>query len=181
MPIVLKPEELGPELAARAKEQPLVIDRGLRSGAMRGSGHLARVARRLGKVGVSGLYASSFRTHRIPSAEAGTRGGWSIHNATPYAGIIEEGARPHKVSAEGREAIRLWVVRKLLRWSMADAEVNVEAGEEIADRIIRKIEHHGQKPTYVVRDQMPQLVKWAAREVLYEIRKAASKPARGPG
>lgn len=40
--------------------------------------------------------------------------GKQVLNMAPHAGIIERGAKPHKVSAEGREALAAWV-RRVIR------------------------------------------------------------------
>jgi hypothetical protein len=45
----------------------------------------------------------------VQKDEAGAR----IENLAPHAGIVERGARPHKVSAAGVEALRAWVKRNL--------------------------------------------------------------------
>ena len=70
-----------------------------------------------------------------------------VFNTAPYAGIVEEGARPHNVNQEGREAIALWVRRKL---GVSDEEEI----EKIVEGICWKLKTHGQKPTYFVRNMI---------------------------
>ncbi len=41
-----------------------------------------------------------------------------LTNDQPYAGIVERGARPFKMSAEGRQALEAWVLRKLASGQM---------------------------------------------------------------
>ena len=68
-------------------------------------------------------------------------------NTAPYAWIVEEGARPHPVSQAGREAISLWVRRQML--------VNdPEEVQRIVEAIVNKLQHHGQKGTFFVRDAL---------------------------
>jgi len=77
---------------------------------------------------------------------------FSLINDAPYAGIIEAGARPHPVSEEGRESIRLWVSRHF----PGQTEQELDG---ITMAIVHKLRTKGQKPTWFVRDSMDKIVK----------------------
>lgn len=60
--------------------------------------------------------------------------GVSVINSAPYAGIIERGARPHGVNAEGREAIKRWVMRKLLSKATVAALGKAARGDAVKNQ-----------------------------------------------
>jgi hypothetical protein len=91
--------------------------------------------------------------------------GAHLLNDAPYAGIIEKGARPHTVSAEGRANIQRWVKRKL---QIADDK----EAEGIAWAIVKKIEKTGYKGTFAIQNSMEEFRQFAAEEVLAEVAKA---------
>lgn len=73
-----------------------------------------------------------------------------ITNSAPHAGIVEAGARPHKVNEAGIQALYEWVVRHGLGKDPKDQMSIVWA-------IAKKLEVNGQKATYFVRDSLPEL------------------------
>ncbi len=99
--IYLTAAELPRVLAAHEKTLPKAIQAGIRLAAERGRTHLMRQS----PVDL-GQYKNSWRVKE-------TGAGPTIINDSPHAGIIELGARPHKVSREGIEALTAWVLRKL--------------------------------------------------------------------
>jgi hypothetical protein len=111
----------------------------------------------------------------------------TLANSAPYAGILEHGARPHMVSPEGWLGIYEWVRRhrklfgfvgqsgrarkpkvgtKVVHKGLTDGGVGLDpvlAG--ITWAIAKKIAKEGRRPTYFVRDRLPQLTAYAAGEV----------------
>lgn len=138
--ISIKPSQVGKELATvQAKLQRVGM-----SAARAASYKLkAYLVRRVNDLGITdlGVYKNSFRVVAIP-------GGWAVKNEAPHAGIIELGARPHKVSMAGIIAIAGWVKRKL----------GISDGNEAMDvawAIAKKIEREGQAPRYVMLGALP--------------------------
>ncbi len=142
------------------------------------------------------------RTHmvpRTPTDQGQLRNSWRVdgqllRNTAPHAGIVELGARPHPVSKEGFLALVEWAKRHGLGGArrqfqrggrtriqgpqqafFAYGEWFVDAdapAAKVALGIVRKIRHHGQAPTYFVRDELPALTKIAKTEVERKLRKA---------
>jgi hypothetical protein len=112
----------------------------------------------------------------------------TLENNAPHAGIIEHGARPHPVSAEGFLNIFDWAWRHGMRGRSRSrrkkAETWVAPGYEIrffgneipaakaALGIVRKINREGQKPTYFIRNELPKLGRIMNAEVRKQLRKA---------
>jgi hypothetical protein len=94
-----------------------------------------------------------------------------LRNDAPYVGILDKGARPHPVSAEGRFAIERWAKRK---FGVSDEEA---AG--IAWAVARRIKREGQKPTYFARDATTLLGKLMADEANAAIVRVLSQKPRG--
>jgi hypothetical protein len=94
--VKVTPGRLGAFLKANALRQHKAFEQGVKTAKLRGVALLKQ--------------RTPVDTGVMKSAWASTKFG--IENDAPYAGIIERGARPHKVSREGREAIRKWVLRK---------------------------------------------------------------------
>jgi|FLYL01.1.fsa_nt_gi hypothetical protein len=181
--IHIKPEQLGRALRSRGREVRQAIEKGVKVGAHRGRTHLVAQTDKRG-ITDRGLFKASWKT-RTFSSKAQQRMGLehiaTIQNAAPYAGVIERGARPHKVSAEGRESIRGWVLRKMLghtsrelRALQRDADVAAEIEmqvDAIVEGIVRKLEHHGQKGKFIVQDSLDTLTDMAVQEVQRIIRR----------
>lgn len=79
-----------------------------------------------------------------------------VWNRAPYAGIVERGARPHKVSAAGREA--------LLRWAMRQMGLEEAEARKAVDAICFRLNKQGQKGQYVVRNQLKKVRQWLKEE-----------------
>jgi len=149
-----------------------------------------------------GMLTAAFRgqaylTKKSPVDRGELKNAWDVRktddgallmNDAPHAGIVEAGARPHEVNAEGVEAIYQWVKRKGLlgpapqrvrggRYSTAG-----EYGEAMAERdqqtwevvwaIIHKLKKEGQKPTWFVRDSLDTLRIFAMDEVCHQLEKS---------
>jgi hypothetical protein len=93
---------------------------------------------------------------------SGTAENTTVVNDAPHAGIVEAGARPHNVNAAGVEAIRSWVGRHFA--GMSDKEQ-----DGITWAIINKIKKYGQKPTWLVRNAMPDIEKFLKAEMEYQL------------
>jgi len=91
----------------------------------------------------------------------------SVVNDAPHAGIVELGARPHKVSKEGREAIKRWAMIKL---GLAEPEA-----ESASWGIAKTIEMVGQEGYYVMRDAIPKAVEFYKEELTRIIQKNRGK------
>ena len=166
MTTTIKPSQLGATLRADDKKRRRAVHVGLRRAAMRGKTHLVAETKRQGKVH-TGHFKAAWRVVRVDGQHAVDKrqgAGYAILNDAPHAGIIELGARPHPVSREGYEAIRRWVSRKLLGISAQMADENEEV-DAITRAIVRKLELHGQEPTYLVRESLPELRKMAGEEI----------------
>lgn len=121
-----------------------------------------------------------------------------LRNDAPHAGIVELGARPHKVSAEGWMAIYDWVVRHRQALGLVNAagrarrsrkgKTAVHPGLEgggvgldvefagITWAIVKKIGKEGQEPTYFVKGSLPLLLQAVEIEVEKAINEVAGKP-----
>ncbi len=173
--IRLTPQQLTAQIRKDAREFPRQIRRGLLKAAKRGE-------RLLGKampVGTTGHLKNAWEVEMV---------GNDVHlvNRAPHAGIMERGARPHKVSVEGQEQIRQWI-RKILKTRVASVarqrkayggedrgfgklRQNVKQNEadyieEILQGILWKIRTKGQEGRYIVKGSIPELQKYAQEEV----------------
>jgi len=104
---------------------------------------------------------------RSPVDQGQLRAAWrvdgeSLVNDAPHSGIVEMGARPHGVSAEGMQALKDWARRHGAK--------DDEEAEAIAWGIARKLRAHGQEPTFFVRDAMPELREQWRQEVVRMLR-----------
>lgn len=170
----------------------LAVNRGLRSAAHFGRAHLVSVTPK-----DRGMAKAAWKVHNGPiNARSATPAAW-VENSAPYIGILENGARPHAVSAEGQEAIFQWVLRNFRLVGsrmMGYAAVHgndlhedqkrrtfggVDGGETLARRITflicRKIRKYGTKPGFFIRDSMELLTRVAQREVERCLREDAQR------
>jgi len=168
--IDLRPEEVPGLLKRHAKEMPEAIARGAMAAAHRARTRLVRVS----PVDL-GQYKNSWA---IKDIKSGNVRNISVINDAPHAGIIELGARPHKVNAAGIEALKEWAKRHMLlaavksarryRGKKAKAELMSqidEAALRIAFAIAKKIEKRGQKGRFIVEKEMPTIQRWLAMEL----------------
>ncbi len=176
-----------PAALARGEERfARGLSRGLRMGAERGRGIIVK---------------------RTPTDLGQLRASWKVKasewvaeliNDAPTAGIVELGARPHKVSAEGWAAIYEWVRRhpeiygqKRARTQVSGtlaqlAEMGAFRGldpeiSSITWAIVKKINREGQKPTYFVRDSLDVLQQALVAEVERQLERAVSRQSGDAG
>lgn len=126
------------------------VDLAAYAAALRLKAYLMNVTDELG-ITDRGIYKNSFRVVKGPN-------GPLVENNSPHAPMVELGARPHKVSREGVEAIAAWVRRKL---GVKDSDEALG----IAYAISKKIEQHGMEGRYVMRDALPHAKRFFDEEL----------------
>lgn len=96
----------------------------------------------------------------------------SLENDAPYAGIVELGARPHPVSRAGIIAIWEWVYRHRAAMGFVTGSGRARGGLSVEKETLRiayaiaaKIRREGQRPTYFVRRELPELGNLSLYEV----------------
>jgi hypothetical protein len=180
---------MGAVFRAMAKRHPAAVRAGLRDGAERGR----TAMKRLTPVDLA-LMINAWEVHNQPY-------GASLDNTAPYAGIIEGGARPHGVSAEGRLAIRDWVMRNLEvgavkrgknagrarklssreRTAIKDNDPAAEyakAVDSVVFAICEKIRRKGTTGKFMVRNNLDKLGRWANQAVKAAIERELNNPPR---
>lgn len=104
--VTMTEAQLGARLRADAKGAPKAILRAMFSAAQRGKSFI------VGKSPVDrGILRNAWKVIRLSNAV-------ELTNDQPYAGVMERGARPFKISAAGRQALEAWVLRKLVSGEM---------------------------------------------------------------
>lgn len=92
--------KLGARIRADIKGSPKAVDRALFSALQRGKAFI------VGKTPVDrGILRNAWKVIRLST------GGAELVNDQPYAGIMERGARPFKISSAGLWALKGWVMR----------------------------------------------------------------------
>lgn len=167
MSIRVHPDDLANELLARFARMPEVIIDGLNEAANEGVAILARRTPR-----ATGSTAAQWRVRpgRAYRNQYG-RGGIlpEIYNGAPHVGVLEMGARPHPVSADG--------IAALTRWAQIQLGLDPVEAAAVARAIAWKIRKRGAKPTYFVRDSRPDLAAAMVRGVVKHLTKFAAGPA----
>lgn len=153
--------DLPGELQRREKAIRAAIGRGIRNGVRRGR---VLLVHRTPKD--TGLLKASWRDTTARSLDTVVT---EIFNTAPYAGIVEEGARPHGVSPEGRQALMDWAVRHFPGRALKDLEGIVWA-------ICAKLKREGQQPTYFVRNSRVELARLLVDEIVRALSKVADQP-----
>ncbi len=180
-------EDLAKDLGERIAELPVVIKRGMQSGTMFGRSLLTKKSPT-----DQGQLRNSWKLVDFPGGARGRATMTQLVNEAPHAGIVERGARPHRVSQEGIEALTQWVWRNRRRFNLGRVQgpvapsriakggrkamqrrSDLEQAKGIAFAIAWKIRHHGQKPTYFVRSSMPKISSVTRAEVVREIDRLA--------
>lgn len=93
-----------------------------------------------------------------------------IHNSSPYVGVLELGARPHGVNAEGRASIQAWVLRNL--------SSDEQEASRITQGIIEKIKREGQKGTFFIRLSIPEIGDELTKQITMGWKRVAKAPPR---
>lgn len=147
----IRADQLPRALRAEGERIARGIPKACRAAAQR---FKARLVARTDELGITdtGMYKNGWR---VSAGEGETAA--QVYNDAPYAGVIELGARPHPVSAEGREAIARWAMRKL---GLGETEA-----KSAAFLIARKLQAEGQKGHFVVRDLIPEARRYFAEEL----------------
>jgi hypothetical protein len=149
------PDGLAVQLRKLAKTSPKVLRKGLVRAARRGQAHMPG---------------------QTPTDMGQLRNGWRVlegadgirlENSAPHAGVVELGARPHKVNAAGRKAIAEWAMRKL---GLDEAQA-----KSFAFALAAKIAKEGQAPTYFVRQELQKLAEFVGPAILAELKKEAAE------
>ena len=164
-------QQIGPELAARAKRTPGMLQKAMKRSAMKARTLLARrTPKDLGQA-KAGWRVSQF-------VKGSTGGRIDVYNDVPYVAILELGARPHAVSLEGRIAIFEWVIRhygqfrarhESGRAKSRSSDQREREAQDITNAIVQKIRKKGQDPTYFVRSSIDELSKEFGKELEKQI------------
>lgn len=93
-----------------------------------------------------------------------------VRNDAPHAGVIEKGARPHKVNRQGIESLTAWAMRQL--------GVGPEQAKAVAWGIAKRLEARGQEGTYFVENSIPDIARALKKAVERQIRKQAKGRVR---
>jgi hypothetical protein len=168
--IAMTPRQLAAVLKSQEKSLPRAVTKGLRAGAMRGLAHMpGKTPTDQGQLRNGWRASASDRDARGRFLSTG--GVPRLYNDAPHAGIVESGARPHPVSEEGMDELRLWAMRKL--------GVDEKEGKRIAEAIAWKLRTDGQEPTYFTRAEIPALLQFAEQELDRELKKVINNPPKG--
>ena len=117
----------------------------------------------------------SLLVRKTPVDQGQAKAGWRatnnlITNSAPHIGILERGARPHKVSREGIESLTRWVMRVLtIRAKKKQSRQKQARG--VAFAIAKKIEKEGQKGTFFIEKTIPKISKILKQEVEEQLKK----------
>jgi hypothetical protein len=173
-------DQLPRELQRGEERFEKALYRGLRMGAERGRGIIVKRT----PVDLGQLRASwKVKAHDMVA---------ELINDAPHAGIVELGARPHKVNAEGWQAIYEWVRRHPELYGAKKPRTKVSATlaqqaqlgpfkgldpeiTSITWAIVKKIQKHGQKPTFFVRESLDLLRAALIKEVEHQLARATAK------
>jgi len=167
--ITMTEGQLGARLRADAKGAPKAVLRAMVSAAQRGKSFI------VGKSPVDrGLLRNAWKVIKLSILN-------EVHlvNDQPYAGIVERGARPFRISSEGFWYLKAWVMRKLQsgemngRSSLRTHKImrrrkteNLEReAENITWAIAKKFERVGMRGKRFVMQNLPQLASLMDSEV----------------
>jgi hypothetical protein len=192
--ITIDAGSLGARITSDHKGAPKAVSRAIYSGLQRGKAYI------VGKSPVDrGILRNAWKVIRL------SNGGSELVNDQPYAGIMERGARPFKISREGREALARWVFRKILQGSIqvqkagrvskakylpvgvaqaraqqhkarVRAELEAEA-DAIAWAIAKKFERVGMKGKRFVWQALPKLADIMEEEINRSLTKFFNRPS----
>lgn len=143
------------DLARKFREieqrRPAVLVTAIRRAAAAGAEALASVA----PVGVTGQFKARWRFVEQPA-------GAYIVNDSPYAGILELGARPHRPP-----------VGPLIEWFRLKLGLSAAEAARAGYALAAKIAREGQRPTYFVRKRLPVLRRILGAEIERALKEAA--------
>lgn len=178
--VTIPPGQLGAIIKRSVRKNVTAIQRGMRHAAERGRTYL--VSKTAGGPVDQGLLKNSWTVRETAA------GDWLVVNMTPYAGVVERGARPHGVSKEGVQAIYQWVLRHNIGAPMRGGQFatrgeHEEASANWAEKqawnitwaIVHKLKTKGQKGTFFVRNSLPKLNELAHGEIDKYLDRSISK------
>lgn len=177
--IKLKPGQVSATIRRDGKRAPKLIKKAMRMSARRGKAIL------VDRTPVDrGPLKAAWKVRTLD--EGGRFTGVENVNSSPYAGIVELGARPHPVSKEGQVAIYEWVRRHFgytTSTKKGRSKMHRVAGEpfedpvlsEITWGIIHKLKTRGQAPTYFVKGSLPVLTEAMEAEIARILREDFEK------
>jgi len=134
------------ELSNRVVKTKQLVEEGLLSGAKKSLRILVKNTPE-----DTGELSKSWKVHKAMN-------GVTIENDAPYAGVVEEGARPHGVNAEGIRSLTAWAGRTF-------PGASPEAIKSIVWGVVRKLKEEGQEPTFFVKNSLEAVVKEVVVEV----------------
>lgn len=165
--IAIDHDRLAARLTSDAKGSPKAVQKAIYSAAQRARSFL---------VGVSpvdrGILKVAWKVIRSSH-------GAEVANDQPYAGVMERGARPFRISSEGLFALKGWVMRKLQSGEM-NGRTNIKTkklvkrrktpeleqeAENIAYAIAAKFKRVGMKGKFFVMKNLPKLVVFMSEEI----------------
>lgn len=176
--ITIKPSQLGAALKREGERHVLAVRRATWSAANKFKARLILATKESG-IDDRGTYRNSFVVEKTPR-------GAIVRNDAPYAGIIELGARPHKVGREVIEMLAEWARRKIrlsgpvqehVKWKTGPsgiprATVRTTAPKMSRDdamsaayAIAHKIAEEGQEGKFIFRNNMHLATKYYAEEL----------------
>lgn len=177
MPVIrVEPGKLGVVIKMDARNIPKIFRKGAMMGAHRGRTHMVAnspVDR--------GLLKNAWEVHPGFGNELA-----ELINTSPYAGVLERGARPGaKFSPQVVDDLAQWVIRKILRARMAATRPRARApkigsarwtaeqaeARSIAFAILTKWQKLGREGTFFVKAQQNKLSRFAVEEIVREINK----------
>lgn len=153
--------ELGARLRSDAAGSPKAVFRAMVSAAQRGKGYIVK------KSPVDrGILRNAWKVIRLSIQNI-----VELTNDQPYAGVVERGARPFKISPDGLTALKYWAKRKLRSGELtpkgpvgSEQELEREANR-IAWAIAKKFEKVGMKGKRFVMENLPILASLMDAEV----------------
>jgi hypothetical protein len=176
--IVTTMDDLPAQLRGLTRRLKQAIVRGSTGGAHRGRAIIVPKTPR-----DTGQAAAAWQVHVGPPGSGELA---KLVNDAPYIGILEEGARPHPVSRAGVEAIYAWVWRHRLNLQIVTKSGKAARGataekmaRSVTWAIVGKLKTKGQKPTYFIRDALPELRAAMVAEVVAELNRVAATAGRG--
>lgn len=164
------PDKIGKLLQRRAKAHEKGVRRAALSAAHRGKAMIGRYTPSdLGQLSLSWNVRGDAKGALLAE----------LYNDAPHAGVVEMGARPHKVSAEGWGAIYEWVERHFPEARDEEGGVDAYGNDPEVSRItwaiVKKIGREGQKPTHFVKNRLRVFHEITIKEINHHLAKLAKK------
>lgn len=172
--ITISPGQLGARIKADNVGAPKALERALISALQRGKAYI------VGKSPVDrGILRNAWKIVKLST------GGGELVNDAPYAGIMELGARPFKISSAGIFALKGWVMRMFKSGRMipngarskipGNDELEKQA-ESIAYAIAKNFEKVGIKGKRFVWQSLPILASLMEIEINRSLNKFFNRP-----